>query len=72
MENETTSVSIKPFLTAKEIAETMGVSRWTVARWLESGELKAIRVGAVLRIRRQDFERFLAEHSTGNGEGGAS
>ncbi len=45
-----------------EIAERMGVSKRTVLRWIERGDLAAYRVGSVTRIRSDDFDAFLRKH----------
>lgn len=45
-----------------EIAERMGVSKRTVLRWIERGDLVAYRVGSVTRIRSEDFDAFLHRH----------
>lgn len=45
-----------------EIAERMGVSKRTVLRWIERGDLTAYRVGSVTRIEPAEFERFLSRH----------
>lgn len=49
------------FLTATEVAEMARVAKSTVFRWVETGDLEAVRLGAkVIRFRRSDVERFLA------------
>ncbi len=47
-----------------EIAERMGVSKRTVLRWIERGDLAAYRVGSVTRIRTEDFDAFLRQHQS--------
>ncbi|MCO6451194.1 MAG: helix-turn-helix domain-containing protein [Caldilineales bacterium] len=46
-----------------EVAVMLGVSPRTVAAWIRSGELRALRLGRrgrLLRLRRPDLEAFLA------------
>jgi excisionase family DNA binding protein len=40
-----------------EIAEQWGVSLWTIRRLVERGELKAVNIGALQRIPRNEVER---------------
>lgn len=52
------------FYTLAEVAKLLKCSKDSVYRWLRSGRLKGIRpAGDKLgwRIRRRDFEAFLAE-----------
>jgi excisionase family DNA binding protein len=43
-----------------EAAERLGVSVYTVRRWIKDGKLKAFRPGKEYRIREADLEEFLA------------
>ena len=45
--------------TPTEASNTIGVSRRTIYRKIESGELPAYRIGGSLRIRWADMERWL-------------
>jgi len=47
-------------LNKKDVAERLGVSHRTVTRLIESGQLKALRIGAQVRIRVSDLEKFIA------------
>jgi excisionase family DNA binding protein len=53
-------------MTVNEVAERLKVNQQTVRNWIDRGELAAIRVGARrVRIRREDFEAYLAgEHGS--------
>jgi excisionase family DNA binding protein len=52
-------------LTAREIADLLGVSAETVLRWTRRGELSAFRLpGGALRYRADVLERWLGEHAT--------
>lgn len=52
-------------LTIEEVAEILRVSSRSVNRYIESGRLKASKLG-VWRIRRSDLEKFLEETSNVN------
>lgn len=46
-------------LTTSDVAKQFRVSRTTVIRWFESGELPGIQIGKIRRFRRADVERLL-------------
>lgn len=46
-------------LEAKDVAKLFKVHVRTVARMVERGELKAFRVGDLLRFRRSDIDAFI-------------
>jgi len=49
------------FLTVEEVCLLLKVERHTVARWIESGQLRAFKPGGgrFWRVRRRDFQRFI-------------
>ena len=49
------------FLTPEEVADLLRVSRRTDYNWLRSGQLPAIRIGKVLRVRREDIDPQTAQ-----------
>ena len=49
------------YYSVKEIAKKVGVHPNTVRNWIESGELKAYKLGRVLRIKKEDFDDFAKE-----------
>lgn len=52
-------------LTAREVADTFGVSPETVLRWTRDGKLPAIRLpGGAIRYRPAELEEWLAERAT--------
>ena len=52
-----------------EIAELLGVSRQSVARWVREGRLKAIAISVgprpIYRIRASDYRAFLNRYVRG-------
>ncbi len=46
-------------ISAKEAAELFKVHLNTIYRWLESGELKGIRVGETWRVDKAEIKRML-------------
>ncbi len=52
---------MEEYLPAEQIAEQLHASVWTVRRWIESGELRAHRIGRLVRVARSDLDAFLAE-----------
>ena len=52
-------------LTARQVAEVIGVSTETVLRWHRRGELPAIRLpGGALRFHADTLDAWLAERAT--------
>ncbi len=49
------------WLTAKEVAAHLRVSRITVWRWCNLGVIPAFRIGHSWRIRREDLQRFIGD-----------
>lgn len=45
--------------TVMEIADILKVSRRTVYNYISDGNLKAIKIGKMWRIKKSDFEDFL-------------
>ena len=53
------------FFTLDEVADRLQVSTRTLRRWIAAGELKAHRLGGVVRISGEDLRAFLALRRTG-------
>lgn len=54
-----------PMLTAREVADLLGVSAETVLRWTRRGDLPAFRLpGGALRYREDALDEWLAERAT--------
>ena len=54
------TVTAEPeFYTVQEVADRMRVSRKTIYRLVERGELRAVRLGDVYRIPREALEALL-------------
>lgn len=49
------------FLTVTEVAEMIRVSRMTVYRWVQNGDLPAVRVGRSVRVPEQAVDVFLQQ-----------
>jgi excisionase family DNA binding protein len=55
-------------LTARAVADLLGVSAETVLRWTRRGELPAIRLpGGAVRFREDDLDEWLVERATPRG-----
>jgi len=54
-----------PLLTARDVAELLGVSTETVLRWTRRGDLPALRLpGGAIRYREPDLDEWLAARTT--------
>lgn len=52
-------------LTARQVADTLGLSTETVLRWTRRGDLPAIRLpGGALRYLEHDLDDWLAHRAT--------
>jgi excisionase family DNA binding protein len=54
-------VSDKDFLSVEEVAKRLGLKEETIRTYIREGSLSAYRFGNVLRIRVDDFEKFVQE-----------
>lgn len=61
----TSSAVIPQLLRPREISQRLGLSRAMVYRLIESGELKAIRIGKSIRVDAAEFARFVDERRDG-------
>lgn len=46
-------------LSVKEVCEILKLSRWTITKLVESGQLKASRIGGSYRFRKEDIENLI-------------
>jgi excisionase family DNA binding protein len=54
-----------PLLTAREVADLLGVSTETVLRYVRRGDLPAIRLpGGAIRFRADDLDAWVATRAT--------
>lgn len=56
------------FLTVEDIARDLGVAEDTVRSWIRERKLPAYRVGKEYRIKIVDYERFLEQRRTVDGD----
>jgi excisionase family DNA binding protein len=54
-------VSDKDFLSVEEVARRLGLKEETIRTYIREGSLNAYRFGNVLRVRVDDFEKFVQE-----------
>lgn len=48
-------------MTVKETADFFGVSPRTVFRWIKSGKLQSVKIGGVVRIKKNEIKRVIGE-----------
>ncbi len=46
------------YMTAAEVAALFGVSRWLIARLAKAGKIPHVRLGRVLRFKREEVLAF--------------
>lgn len=49
-------------LTVKEVLKILKISRTTLYRMIEKGELKVYRFGRSIRVKQDDLRAFIEEH----------
>jgi excisionase family DNA binding protein len=57
-----TPTASTPLLTLKAVAAHLEVHQRTIRRWIEAGDLAAVRIGSVVRIRPADLDAFISAH----------
>jgi excisionase family DNA binding protein len=55
--------NIKPFLSVREVADYLDIDYKTVYRLVRKGEIPAVKVGGVYRVRRTELESYLERQS---------
>jgi len=51
------------YLSTSRAARELAVSRWTVVRMIEDGELDGIRIRGMLRVDAASVTRYIATHA---------
>lgn len=59
----------KLYWTLEEVAELLAVNYQLIYRQVRAGELPAVRVGRVYRVKRSDLQNYLDRNSTVGGSG---
>jgi excisionase family DNA binding protein len=63
-----TEIADERFLSARQVAKMLGVSRKWVYVSAREGKLPSYRFGGVLRFRRSEIETWVQEHAHGTEE----
>jgi len=61
-------MSGKPLLEMREASTLLGVSHWTLRRWVKAGVVPALRVGRKFLFRRAELEAWLRGGSAHGGQ----
>ena len=61
-------MSDKDFLSVEEVAKRLGLKEETIRTYIREGLLDAYRFGNVLRVRVDDFEKFVQARKIRRGE----
>jgi excisionase family DNA binding protein len=51
------------WLSVEEIAQILKIDEETVRRWIRNRQLKGYRFGGILRVRRDDFDKFVKDRA---------
>lgn len=49
-------------LSVEELEQVSGVSRFTWRTWLREKRVPYVRLGRLIKVREEDYERFVAEN----------
>jgi excisionase family DNA binding protein len=60
----------REYLSPNEIAELLGVSPFTIRRYIKLGELRAVKLLGGFRVHRDDLQHFLKAHEVNSTEEG--
>ncbi len=60
--SNSTPTASAPLLTPQAVAAHLDVHQRTIRRWIEAGDLAAVRIGTVVRIRPADLNAFISAH----------
>ena len=52
-------------LTARQVADQLGLSTETVLAWVRAGKLPAFRLGRAIRFRETDLDAWLSSRAVG-------
>ena len=58
----------REYLSPNEVAELLGVSPFTIRRYIKMGELKAVKLLGGFRVHRNNLEQFLKAHEVNPAE----
>jgi excisionase family DNA binding protein len=58
----------REYLSPNELAELLGVSPFTIRRYIKLGELRAVKLLGGFRVHREDLQRFLKAHEVNSAE----
>lgn len=58
----------KILLTVAQAAKTLAVCDFSVRRLIWAGTLRSVRIGRALRVRSDDLQQFIEEHTGTCGE----
>ena len=53
------------FFTTQEVADRLGVSVFTIRRYIRAGKLRAVKLDGVYRVQREELASFLREREIG-------
>lgn len=54
-----------PLLDAEEVAQQLRISIALAYRLIQRGQIRSVRIGRLVRVRKNDLERFIAQQTSG-------
>ena len=65
---QTETTQVQALLKATDVAKILNISRALAYRLLQKGDIPAIRIKNVVRVKPSDLEDYIAACRTGSGE----
>lgn len=54
-----------PLLDAEEVAQQLRISIALAYRLIQRGQIRSVRIGRLVRVRKNDLERFIEQQTSG-------
>ena len=54
-----------PLLDAEEVAQQLRISIALAYRLIQRGQIRSVRIGRLVRVRKQDLDRFIEQQTSG-------
>ena len=59
-------ILVDDLMTVPDVAKTLGYTKMTLYRWVNTGKVQAIRLGGILFIPKSEIERLRNEYPSKN------
>ncbi len=60
---KSSEVSREKLISPQAFADRLSISRWTVYAWIQTGQIKSVKLGRLVRIPESEVDRIVQEGS---------